>query len=55
MIKIAAVQGAPKYLDLTGTLGKMKTILEKAADNGCQLKWTTFRAPSSISFTKRRI
>ncbi len=37
MIKIAAVQGAPKYLDLTGTLIKMKAILENAADNGCQL------------------
>ncbi|MGA9790362.1 MAG: carbon-nitrogen hydrolase family protein [Terriglobales bacterium] len=37
MIKIAAVQGAPKYLDLTGTLGKMRNILEEAADNGCKL------------------
>jgi aliphatic nitrilase len=37
MIKLAAVQGAPKYLDLTGTLGKMKAILENAADHGCQL------------------
>ena len=37
MIKVAAVQGAPKYLDLTGTLAKMRTILEEAADNGCQL------------------
>jgi predicted amidohydrolase len=37
MIKIATVQGAPKCLDLTGTLGKMKPILEDAADNGCQL------------------
>ena len=37
MIKIAAVQGAPKYLDLTGTLRRMRTILEDAADNGCQL------------------
>jgi nitrilase len=37
MIKIAAVQGAPKYLDLTGTLSRMRTILEDAADNGCQL------------------
>jgi predicted amidohydrolase len=37
MIKIAAVQGAPKYLDLAGTLGKMKHIVEEAADNGCKL------------------
>jgi nitrilase len=37
MIKVAAVQGAPKYLALTGTLAKMRTILEQAADHGCQL------------------
>jgi hypothetical protein len=36
MIKIATVQGAPKCLDLTGTRGKMRPILEDAADNGCQ-------------------
>jgi hypothetical protein len=37
VIKIAAVQGAPKYLDLAGTLGKMIHIVEEAADNGCKL------------------
>jgi hypothetical protein len=37
MIKVAAVQGAPNYLDLTGTLSRMRTILEGAVDNGCQL------------------
>jgi aliphatic nitrilase len=37
MIKVAAVQGEPNYLDLTGTLRRMRTILEGAADNGCQL------------------
>lgn len=37
MIKIAAVQGAPKYLELTGKLGRIRNILEEAADNGCQL------------------
>jgi aliphatic nitrilase len=37
MIKVAAVHGAPNYLDLTGTLSRMRTILEGAADSGCQL------------------
>ncbi len=37
MIKIAAVQDWPKYLDLRGTLEKMNTLMEEAADNGCQL------------------
>jgi nitrilase len=37
MIKVAALQGAPKYLDLAGTLGKMKSILGEAADHGCKL------------------
>jgi nitrilase len=37
MIKVAAVQDAPKYLDLTGTLEKMRIILERAADSGCKL------------------
>lgn len=37
MIKVAAVQGAPRYLDLAGTLAKMRTIVEEAADKGCNL------------------
>lgn len=37
MIRVAAVQGAPKYLDLQGTLARMKSILEEAADTGCGL------------------
>jgi hypothetical protein len=32
MIKVAAVRGAPKYLDLTGTLSRMRTILEDVAE-----------------------
>lgn len=37
MIRVAAVQGAPKYLDLGGTLARVRTILEEAADKGCAL------------------
>jgi hypothetical protein len=37
MIKVTAVQGAPNYLELTGTLGGMRTNLEDGAGNGCQL------------------
>ena len=37
MIKVAAVHTALNYLDLTGTLNRMRTILEGAADYGCQL------------------
>ena len=37
MIKIAVVQDSPKYLDLNGTLRKIKILMQEAADKGCQL------------------
>ncbi len=34
MIEVTAVQNAPKCLNLTGTLAKVESIPEEAADNG---------------------